>query len=395
MKVAPVMAAVEAWNTSRAEAAGPDGVPFAPVRFSQTLVHTGQHYDPGLSDVFFAQLGLPHPDHHLRVGSGSHAVQTAQVLERLEPVLLEEAPDLVVVVGDVNSTIAAALCATKLGIPVAHVEAGLRSGDRGMPEELNRLLTDQLADLLFTTERSAAENLAREGIDAAKVHFVGNTMIDTLERLLPQARRGDVLERLGLDARGYGLVTLHRPSNVDDAVQLEALVTALRRISERLPLLWPVHPRTRARLGELPQAEGQSAAGGEAGSAAVATGRRPGAPRLLLTEPLSYLDFLQLMAGARLALTDSGGIQEETTVLGVPCLTLRTSTERPVTVTEGTNRLIDPYDPAAIEGAAAGALDGPVPAAPRRPELWDGHAAPRIVAVIADWAAGRRLPDRA
>jgi UDP-N-acetylglucosamine 2-epimerase (non-hydrolysing) len=363
MKVAPVMAAVEAWNASRAEAGG--------VQFSQILVHTGQHYDAGLSDVFFRQLGLPEPNYHLGVGSGSHAAQTAHVLERLEAVLLQERPDLVVVVGDVNSTVAAALCATKLGIPVAHVEAGLRSGDRSMPEELNRLLTDQLADLLFTTEPGAAQNLAREGIDAAKVHFVGNTMIDTLERLLPQARGGEALERLRLSVRGYGLVTLHRPSNVDDAVQLDALVGALRCISEQVPLVWPVHPRTRARFGEL-RREGSASA----------------EPRLLLTEPLGYLDFLQLMDGARLVLTDSGGIQEETTVLGVPCVTLRTTTERPITVTEGTNRLVDPYDAAAIVGAVDEVLAAPMPAAVR-PKLWDGHAAERIVAVIAEWAIQR------
>jgi UDP-N-acetylglucosamine 2-epimerase (non-hydrolysing) len=363
MKVAPLMAAVEAWDDSSSERRR--------VRFAQALVHTGQHYDTGLSDVFFKQLGLPEPDHHLDVGSGSHAAQTAQVLERLEPVLLKERPDLVVVVGDVNSTIAAALCASKLGVSVAHVEAGLRSGDRSMPEELNRLLTDQLADLLFTTERSAGENLACEGIDAAKVHFVGNTMIDTLERLLPQACGGDALERLRLSGRGYCLVTLHRPSNVDDAAQLEALVTALRRIAEQMPLVWPVHPRTRARLDELLNGDGGSAG-----------------QRLLLTEPLGYLDFLQLMDGARLVLTDSGGIQEETTVLGVPCLTLRTTTERPVTVTEGTNRLVDPYDAAAIADAVDDVLGAPMPTGVR-PELWDGHAAERIVAVIADWATLR------
>jgi len=304
MKVAPVMAAVEAWNAGRAgaagaeaggsgaEAAGPGG---APVHFSQTLVHTGQHYDAGLSDVFFAQLGLPEPDYHLGVGSGSHAAQTAHVLERLEPVLLHERPDLVVVVGDVNSTLAAALCASKLGVPVAHVEAGLRSGDRSMPEELNRLLTDQLADLLFTTERGAADNLDREGIAAAKVHFVGNTMIDTLERLLPQAREGEARERLRLTAGAYGLVTLHRPSNVDDAAQLAALMGALRRISAHVPLVWPVHPRTRARLGELHEAGGEQAHGEQAHGGAAAG---PPAPRLLLSEPLGYLDFLQLMDGA-------------------------------------------------------------------------------------------------
>jgi len=373
MKVAPVMAAIEAWN---AGPAGTDGAPSPAVRFSQSLVHTGQHYDAGLSDVFFRQLGLPEPDYHLGVGSGSHEAQKALVRERLEPVLVQERPDLVIVVGDVNSTVAAAECATGLGIAVAHVEAGLRSGDRTMPEELNRLRTDQLADLLFITEPSGARNLAGEGVDPARVHFVGNTMIDTLERLLPTARGGEALRRLRLTARGYGLVTLHRPSNVDDAAQLEALVGALRSLSARVPLVWPVHPRTRARLGEL--------LGPDGGAAAV-----PDEPRLLLTEPLGYLDFLQLMDGARLVLTDSGGIQEETTVLGVPCLTLRTTTERPVTVAEGTNRLVDPYDAAAILAAATEALAAPMPAAGRRPELWDGHAAERIVAVVAGWAARR------
>jgi UDP-N-acetylglucosamine 2-epimerase (non-hydrolysing) len=359
MKVAPLMTAVEAWGVG---VDGPDG---ASIRFTQSLVHTGQHYDAGLSDVFFAQLGLPEPHYHLGVGSGSHSAQTAQVLERLEPVLVQERPDLVVVVGDVNSTLAAALCASKLGIPLAHVEAGLRSGDRSMPEELNRLLTDQLADLLFTTEENAAANLAREGIPERRVHFVGNTMIDTLERLLPQARGGEALARLGLSARGYGLVTLHRPSNVDDVERLAGLVAALERISASLPLVWPVHPRTRARLEALGQ-------------------RSAGDGRLLLTGPLGYVEFLQLTDAARLVLTDSGGIQEETTVLGVPCLTLRTSTERPVTVTLGTNRLVDPHDVAAVEHATAEAVAAPMPYA-ARPLLWDGHAAERIVAIIAEW----------
>ena len=365
MKIAPLMAAVDAWNSS---ASGRHRV-----RFVQTLVHTDQHYDASVSQVFFQQLGLPKPDYHLGIGSGSHAAQTAQVLERLEPVLVTERPDLVVVVGDVNSTVAAALCAAKLGIAVAHVEAGLRSGDRTMPEEVNRVITDQVADLLFTTERSAGDNLAREGIDDARVHFVGNTMIDTLERLLERARGGDALERMCLTARGYGLVTLHRPSNVDDPAQLERLVAALRRIGEHVRLVWPVHPRTRSRLGRPQHVEGQDVGNGSAES------------RLLLTEPLGYLDFLQLMDGARLVLTDSGGIQEETTVLGVPCLTLRTTTERPATIREGTNRLVDPRDAAAILGAADVVLAAPMPTGVR-PERWDGHAAERIVAVIADWA---------
>ena len=359
MKAAPVMAAVEVSRASNRCRGG--------LSFRQALVHTGQHYDAGLSDVFFEQLGLPRPDHHLGVGSGSHAFQKAQVLERLEPVLRAEHPDLVVVVGDVNSTVAAAECAAGLGIPVAHVEAGLRSGDLAMPEEVNRMRTDELADLLFTTERAAAENLVAESV-RGEIHFVGNTMIDTLERLLPMARRGRALVRLELEPHAYGLVTLHRPSNVDEPAQLAALLGALGGVADRLPLVWPVHPRTRARFP-----------GGRED--------RPGAA-LRLTEPLSYLDFLQLMDGARVVLTDSGGIQEETTVLGVPCLTLRTSTERPVTIAEGTNRLVDPGDAEAILGAVDEVLAAPMPK-PVRPELWDGHAAERIVAVIAEWAAER------
>jgi UDP-N-acetylglucosamine 2-epimerase (non-hydrolysing) len=368
MKVAPVMAAVRAWNDLPVE--------HHRVCLSQVLVHTGQHYDPGLSDIFFAQLGLPEPDYHLDVGSGSHAAQTAHVLERLEPVLLEEKPDVVVVVGDVNSTIAAALCAAKIGIPVAHVEAGLRSGDRSMPEELNRLLTDQLADLLFITEQSAVVNLSREGIDACKVYFVGNTMIDTLDRLLPRARTGDVLRRLRLTPRHYGLVTLHRPANVDDSAQLRALVDVLRTVAERIPLVWPVHPRTRAKLATSLLTEEREVHDGSA------------EPRLLLTEPLGYLEFLQLMDAARLMLTDSGGVQEETTVLGVPCLTLRTTTERPVTIDEGTNRLVDPYDAGAIVGSADAILAAPTTRSVR-PEMWDGRAAERIVGILADWAGGK------
>ena len=370
MKVAPVMAAVEAWNEGRAEPAGLHG---APVRFSQTLVHTGQHYDPAMSDVFFRELGLPEPDHYLQVGSGTHAEQTADVLRRLEPVLLDELPDLVLVVGDVNSTLAAALCAAKLQIRVAHVEAGLRSGDREMPEELNRLLTDQLADLLFTTSADADENLAREGVAAGRVHLVGNTMIDTLERLRAKAFEGDTLDCLGLAPQWYALVTLHRPSNVDDPERLLLVGEILTTVARRLPVVFPVHARTLERLAEARMLEVLQAA-----------------PGLQLTEPLGYLDFVAAMSSARFVLTDSGGVQEETTVLGVPCLTMRTTTERPITVSAGTNRLVDPYDAGAVLAAVDDTLAAPMPAETSRPPLWDGHAAERIVAVIAEWVRSRQ-----
>jgi UDP-N-acetylglucosamine 2-epimerase (non-hydrolysing) len=354
MKVAPVMAAVETWDGDCA--------------FSQTLVHTGQHYDATMSEVFFRELSLPRPDHYLEVGSDTHAGQTADVLRRLEPVLLEERPDLVLVVGDVNSTLAAALCAAKLQIPVAHVEAGLRNGDREMPEELNRLLTDQLAELLFTTSADADENLAREGVSSERIHLVGNTMIDTLERLRERALEGDVLTRLGLGAGPYALVTLHRPSNVDDPAQLGRVADILTALAKRLPVLFPVHARTGARLADAGLLDGLQATSG-----------------LRLAEPLGYLDFVAVMSGARLVLTDSGGVQEETTVLGVSCLTMRTTTERPITVSHGTNRLVDPYDGEAVIAAVDATLAAPLPASGRRPPLWDGHAAERIVAVIAEW----------
>jgi len=378
MKDAPVMAAVQAWNARR----DIDGLVGASQReaptFSQILVHTGQHYDAAMSEVFFHELGLPEPDHHLEVGSGSHAEQTADVLRRLEPVLLEERPDLVVVVGDVNSTLAAALCAAKLQIPVAHVEAGLRSGDRSMPEELNRLVTDQLADLLFTTSGDADENLAREGVPPERIHLVGNTMIDTLERLRAQALAGDTLAHLGLASRPYALVTLHRPSNVDDPVQLALVAKSLAAMAQRLPVLFPVHARTRARLADVGLLDRLETIAG-----------------VTLTEPLGYLDFVAAMAGARLVVTDSGGVQEETTVLGVPCLTMRTTTERPITVTDGTNSLVDPYDAGAVLAAVEATLAAPMPAATCRPPLWDGHAAERIVAVIAGWASQKGTPERA
>lgn len=327
------------------------------------LVHTGQHYDKKLSDVFFRDLGLPEPDVSLGVGSASHAVQTARLMEGMERVLLERRPDLVLVVGDVNSTVAAALTAVKLGFPVAHVEAGLRSHDREMPEEVNRVVTDQLSDLLFATEASAVENLAREGIAAEKVHLTGNVMADALVGSLDRIARSEVLDRLKLEPGGYAVVTLHRPENVDDPDDALGVIAALDEIQRRLPVIFPVHPRTRARFD-----------GTEAG-------RRIAAARdLRPVEPLGYLDFLRLVKDSKLVLTDSGGLQEETTVLGVPCLTLRPSTERPATVTEGTNRIVG-TDTGAILEAAERALAGDWPAG-RVPELWDGEAAPRIAAAL-------------
>jgi len=358
MKVAPVLAALDGAGPGPGAGSG-SAMP--------VFVHTGQHYDERLSEVFFEQLELRRPDHELDVGSGSHGAQTARVLERLEPVLQEERPDLVMVAGDVNSTLAAALCAAKLQIPVAHIEAGLRSRDRAMPEEINRIVTDQLSDLLFVTERSALGNLEQEGIARDRVHFVGNTMIDTLLRLLPVARGGTVVRDLGLEHRDYGVVTLHRPGNVDEESQLDGLVAALEQVSRRLPLVWPVHPRTRVRL------EGKS---GEMGARVSSDD----ACTLMLTEPLGYLEFLQLLEGARLVLTDSGGIQEETTYLGIPCLTVRDSTERPATIEMGTNRLVKSSREEILSAFEQAMLEQP--GVVRRPPLWDGHTAERIVAVM-------------
>ncbi|MBN1320235.1 MAG: UDP-N-acetylglucosamine 2-epimerase (non-hydrolyzing) [Thermoleophilia bacterium] len=369
MKAAAVMAAVNRWN--RAAPDGPlDGPGLSRPRFHQVLVHTGQHYDEKMSRVFFDDLALPRPDHYLEVGSGSHAEQTARVMLALEPVLEKEAPDLVMTVGDVNSTLAAALVAAKLDIPVAHVEAGLRSRDRTMPEELNRLVVDQLSDLLFTTSRDADDNLAAEGIPAEKAHFVGNTMIDTLKRHLSRALESSILARLGLAPGGYAAVTLHRPSNVDEREGLKRLVKMLGEVARRLPVVFPVHARTRQRLGEF---------GFDV--------RLRQNSSIILSDPLGYLDFLCLMANARLVLTDSGGIQEETTVLSVPCLTLRKNTERPVTITEGTNRLVDPENVEEIVAAVDETLVAPMPTE-RCPEYWDGHAGDRIVQAIADWKMG-------
>ena len=324
------------------------------------LVHTGQHYDEKMSKLFFEQLHIPRPDVDLEVGSGSHAVQTAEVMRRFEPVLLEHRPDVVLVVGDVNSTLACALTAVKLGIEVAHVEAGLRSFDRTMPEEINRLLTDAISRWLFVTEPSGVTNLKREGIPDERIYLVGNVMIDTLLRCRDRAEESGILEQLGVPSGGYGVLTLHRPANVDDPAQFAPLFAALARIAQRLPLVFPVHPRTRKSL------------------AAIGAETTPG---VILTEPLGYLDFMKLMAHARLVLTDSGGIQEETTVLGVPCLTLRANTERPITCEEGTNQLVG-LDPAAIETAALATLERPRGAS-RVPALWDGGAAKRIVDVLA------------
>jgi UDP-N-acetylglucosamine 2-epimerase (non-hydrolysing) len=357
MKAAAVIAAAKRWNQAT-PATGSAQEAAARVGFEQVLVHTGQHYDEQMSRVFFDDLGLPRPDYDLGVGSGSHAEQTARVMLALEPVILKETPALVMTVGDVNSTLAAALVAAKLQIPAAHVEAGLRSRDRSMPEELNRLVTDQLSDA----------NLVAEGISVDRIHFVGNTMIDTLEAHLPRALERGVLAEYGLRPSEYAVVTLHRPSNVDHRAGLEALVDMIEQTAQRLPVVFPVHARTRKRLGQFGLWD-----------------RLERNQSIKPCAPLGYLDFLGLLAKARLVLTDSGGIQEETTILGVPCLTLRANTERPVTITEGTNRLVDPGDIHAVLAASDEVLAAPPPG-PRRPELWDGLAADRIVQVVAHWA---------
>ena len=340
------------------------------------LIHTGQHYDFAMSDRLFRDLGLPEPELNLEVGSASQAVQTAEVMKRIEPVLDELAPACVVVVGDVNSTLAVALVAAKKGIPVVHVEAGLRSFDRAMPEEINRVLTDQLSDLLYTTERAAETNLAREGVARERVHFVGNVMIDSLMQHVARATPpATTLARAAAstaaveDPAGFAVVTLHRPSNVDDPVALGESLAILREVSRRLPVVWPVHPRTRANIERF-------------GLAGIVSD-----PRIVLLPPQGYLEMLGLMSAAKLVLTDSGGIQEETTALAVPCLTMRENTERPITVDEGTNTLVarDRAKVLAVvdEILATGGKRG------RRPEFWDGHAAPRIARHLAGWLAAR------
>ena len=336
------------------------------------LVHTGQHYDASMSDKLFADLRLPRPDINLEVGSGSHAVQTAEVMRRFEPALDEHKPSCVLVVGDVNSTLACTLVAVKKGVPVVHVEAGLRSYDRKMPEEINRVLTDQVADRLFTTERSALANLLREGIAAERVCFAGNVMIDSLLSNRSEARpAAATLAEHGFDAavlqhpRGYGVVTLHRPSNVDDAATLSVLLGVLGEVAAQLPLVFALHPRTRnniERFGLQHLLDPQ---------------------RMVMLPPQGYLEMLGLMAGATLVLTDSGGLQEETTALGVPCLTMRENTERPITVHEGTNMMVG-RDVQAIRGGVADILAGRGKRG-RVPELWDGHAAERIAADLFLW----------
>lgn len=339
MKIAPLLPALEARGAE------------------VVLVHTGQHYDAAMSDVFFAELDIRTPDVHLGVGSGGHADQTARLLEALAPVTVDCAPDALIVVGDVNSTLAATLVAAKLGVPVAHVEAGLRSRDWSMPEEVNRVVTDRCSSWLLAPSEDAVQNLHDEGFVPAAVHLVGNVMVDTLLRRLDAARQRDVPARLGLDPGRYGVVTLHRPANVDDDAVLADLLGSLGEVARLVELVLPAHPRTRPALERL----------------GVPAGLR-------VVDPLGYLDFLSLQAGAALALTDSGGIQEETTVLGVPCVTLRDTTERPVTVAEGTNVVVGRHR-GRIVAAAAAALAGEVPA--RRPALWDGRAAERIAEVLA------------
>ncbi|MHA6765015.1 non-hydrolyzing UDP-N-acetylglucosamine 2-epimerase [Streptacidiphilus sp. PAMC 29251] len=330
------------------------------------LVHTGQHYDESMNEVFFRDLGIRPPDRFLGVGSGSHAQQTGRVMAAFEPLLDEVAPDAVVVVGDINSTLACALVTAKAGPLLAHVEAGLRSRDWGMPEEVNRVATDRVSDYLLASSPDAADNLRAEGYREDQIHLVGNVMIDTLFSNLERARQSDVLERYGLSRGGYGLVTLHRPANVDDPAILTGLLKALGEIADRCPLLLPVHPRAAGRLAELGV---------------------PGGVRLV--PPAGYLDFIALQDSARVVLTDSGGIQEETTALGVPCVTLRDNTERPITVEQGTNVLAG-RDPERIVATVHRVLDDPP--APRRPELWDGHASDRIAEVLLNGGgAGSRL----
>jgi UDP-N-acetylglucosamine 2-epimerase (non-hydrolysing) len=346
MKAAPVIRALEV------------------LALPQSLVHTGQHYSDEMSDVFFRELELPRPDVNLGVGSGSHGAQTGAAMVALEAHLTAVPPTLLLVYGDVNSTLAAALVAAKLRVPFAHVEAGLRSFDRTMPEEINRVVADALADLLFTTSPEADLNLLREGVEPARVHFVGNTMIDTLARL--RDRFDHVAVRRRLDIGGdYAVATIHRPGNVDGDAAAEQTARALTDVSQLIPVIIPLHPRGRAALRDAGLREG---------------------PGVRVIDPLGYVDFMSLVLGSRLVVTDSGGVQEETTVLGIPCLTLRPNTERPITITHGTNRLADPSSLAVM---AAGLLSGDLAMPDARPPLWDGNAAERIGQIVVDWLRAR------
>ncbi len=353
MKIAPLMKALD-----------------GDAAFEVALIHTGQHYDDNMSGQFFRDLGLPQPHFHLEVGSGSHAQQTAEIMKRIEPVLEKIRPTAVVVVGDVNSTAAAAMVAKKFGIDVVHAEAGLRSFDRTMPEEINRIVTDSITDIFLVTEESGCANLLREGVAAERIHLVGNLMIDSLRQHLERARQSDITDRLGVRGKPYGVVTLHRPANVDDPDALGEILGALTAIAESLPLFWPVHPRTRARLAHT--SENRAAVGPSEVTMALP-------PSLHLLEPLGYLDFLSLEAGSTLVLTDSGGIQEETTALGVPCLTLRDNTERPVTIELGTNRLAGTRKESIL---AAWREMQTSPRRPQVPPLWDGEAGARSREVL-------------
>ncbi len=339
---------------------------------SQLLVHTGQHYDEKMSKDFFIDLGLPEPDINLEVGPGSHAKQTAAIMERFEPVVIREKPDLVLVVGDVNSTIACALTASKLNVRVAHVEAGLRSFDRSMPEEINRILTDSISDYLFTTEDSATENLKKEGVDPSKVFFVGNVMIDTLLKFKQKAMESAILSKFNVRSKGYVLVTLHRPGNVDSKKALEEIIQSLEEISKHIPVIFPCHPRTRERLMALiPEMV-------KGGQDEIFQRIR----QVVICDPLGYLDFMKFMAEAKVVITDSGGIQEETTILGVPCLTIRPNTERPVTISHGTNKLVD----AKKENIILEALEAIncTKIFEKIPPLWDGKAGKRIIEALTN-----------
>lgn len=340
------------------------------------LVHTGQHYDYAMSQVFLEQLGLPQPHYNLEVGSGSHHAQTAEIMKRFGELVQKDRPDMIVVVGDVNSTTACALVGAKEGIPVAHVESGLRSRDRSMPEEINRIVTDSISDMLFTTEQDGNDNLKAEGVAASKIFFVGNVMIDSLVRVLDRACASELVRTTGLASNSFGVLTLHRPANVDDPERLRAAIGAIAQIARRLPLIFPVHPRTLTRLQQLNIPEVQ----------AWDTKSPIAKPGIWTIPPAAYIDFVGLVDRSAMVITDSGGIQEETTYLGVPCLTFRDNTERPVTVKQGTNRLIG-TDPAVLVREASSLLDRTL-GKPRNtngyhpPELWDGHASERIVKIM-------------